>query len=168
MFKEPGAASCRQVRDKLMGSVLEQTPYQCNRCGTTNVVAAPLVYQRGTHTYSTRLGSGTTQSYSARAVSPPYPRRYARPMFVWGLGILFSVFWGSAGVRAILRDSSSREDVAGPIAFLVCLGLICCLGMLFSVRRIARYNRDVYPHLHWNWEHTYICQRCGNSQLIVR
>ena len=53
------------------------------------------------------------------------------------------------------------------MAFLACLGLICCLGMSLSVRRIARYNREVYPRLQWNWEHTYICQRCGNSQLII-
>jgi ribosomal protein L37E len=167
LFKEPGVASCRQVMDRLMGRVFEQTPYQCNRCGAASVVAAPLIYQRGTHTYSNRFGSGTSQSYSAQAVAPPYPRRYARPLFLWGPGILFSVFWGSAGVSAILRDSSSGENAAGPMAFLVCLGLICCLGMLLSVRRIARYNREVYPRLHWNWEHTYFCQRCGNSQLIV-
>ena len=39
-------------------------------------------------------------------------------------------------------------------------------GMVFSLRRIARYNREVYPRLHWNWEHTYICRRCGRSRLI--
>jgi hypothetical protein len=32
---------------------------------------------------------------------------------------------------------------------------------------VSRYNREVYPHLRRNWEHTYICRRCGNSQLIL-
>jgi hypothetical protein len=31
---------------------------------------------------------------------------------------------------------------------------------------VVHFNREVYPPLHWNWEHTYICRRCGNSQLI--
>ena len=150
-----------------MGTVLEQqTPYQCDRCGATNVVAAPLVYQQGTHTYSTRFRSGTTQSFSAKVVAPPSPRRYARTFFLWGFGIIFSIFWGSAGIRAVARDSHSAVNVGGPILFIFCLGLMCCFGMLSNLRRIARYNREVYPRLHWDWEHTYICRRCGNSQLI--
>ena len=28
------------------------------------------------------------------------------------------------------------------------------------------YNREVYPRLRWNWEHTYICRRCGKPRLI--
>src|SRR3954470_2572444 len=89
--QEPGVASCRQVRDKKMGTVVEQqTPYQCDRCGAMNVVAAPVVYQQGTHTYSNRFGSGTSQSASAKVVTPPTPRRYVRPLFLWGFGILFS------------------------------------------------------------------------------
>ena len=150
-----------------MGTVVEQqTPYQCDRCGAMNVVAAPVVYQQGTHSYSNRFGSGTTQSFSARVVAPPSPRRYVRPLFLWGFGIAFSIFWGSAAIRIVARDSHSAVDVTGPMLFLACLGLICCFGLLFSIRRIARYNREIYPHLHWNWEHTYICRRCGNSQLI--
>ena len=165
--QEPGVARCRQVRDK-MGTVVEQqTPYQCDRCGATNVVASPLVYQQGTHTHSNRFGSRTTQSFSAKVAAPPSPRRYARPLFLWGFGILFSMFWGSAGIRAIARDSHSAMNVEGPMLLIVCLGLTCFLGLLFSIRRIARYNREVYPHLHWNWEHTYICRRCGNAQLIL-
>ena len=31
---------------------------------------------------------------------------------------------------------------------------------------IARYNRDIYPRLRWNWEHTYICKRCGKFSFI--
>jgi hypothetical protein len=46
------------------------------------------------------------------------------------------------------------------------LGVACAGGMLLSFRRIARYNREVYPRLHWNWEHTYFCRRCGKLRLI--
>lgn len=149
-----------------MGTVLEQTQYQCDRCGARNIVAAPVMYQQGTHTYSTRFSSGTTQSFSAQAAAPPNPRRYAKPLFLWGVGILFAGFWGSAGLLAIVRNPNSLGIVEGPIAFLVCVGLICLAGMILSFRKVARYNREVYPHLRWNWEHTYICRRCGHSLFI--
>ena len=57
-----------------MASVSQLNPYQCDQCGTANIVAAPVLYQQGTHTYSTRFHSGTTQSFSAQAVAPPRPR----------------------------------------------------------------------------------------------
>jgi hypothetical protein len=166
VFKEPGAASCRQVRDKLMGSVLEQTPYQCNRCGTTNVVAAPLVYQRGTHTYSARFGSGTSQSIAAMAAAPPDPRSYGRPLVFWGIPICFTLFWGFVGLSGMLKHAKAAAGLGSTVAVLLFLGIASISGMLLSIRRVAEYNRNVYPRLLWNWEHTYICQRCGNSQLI--
>ena len=109
---------------------------------------------------------GTTQSFSAQAVKPPVLRRYTRPLFLWGFGIFFAVFWGSAGLRAIARNPGSLGTVEGPIGFLVCFGLICFAGMILSFRKIARYNREIYPSLQWNWEHTYICRRCGRLRLI--
>jgi len=149
-----------------MGTVHEQTAYQCERCGANDIVAAPLVYQQGTHAYSTRFSSGTSQSLSAKAAAPPLPRRYTGRVIIWGIGVLFSIFWGSAGLRAIARDAHSRGDVEGPLEFILALGLVCFLGMLLSIRKIARYNREVYPRLWRNWERTYFCGRCGNSQFI--
>lgn len=150
----------------MMGDVVEQTLYQCDRCGAPNIVAAPVVYQQGTHTYSNRFNSGTSQTFAAQAVAPPRPRRYTRPLLLWGFGILFAIFWGSAGFRAVGSNPSSRGVVEGPIAFLACIALICFVSLVLSFRKIAIYNREVYPRLYWNWEHTYICRRCGNSQLI--
>ena len=156
-----------RVREKKMGTVAEQqTPYQCDRCGAANVVAAPLVYQQGTHTYSTRLTSGTTQSFSAQAAAPPDPRGYGRPLVLWGTPICFTFFWGIAGLSRILDHPQSAANLSGSVAIFVLLGLGFLGGMFLSFRRISHYNREVYPRLRWNWEHTYICRRCGNSQLI--
>ena len=152
--------------DNGMASVSQMNPYQCDQCGTANIVAAPVLYQQGTHTYSTKFYSGETQSFSAQAVKPPVLRRYTRPLFLWGFGIFFAVFWGSAGLRAIARNPGSLGVVEGPIGFLVCFGLICFVGMILSFRKIARYNRESYPRLYWNWEHTYVCRRCGKFRLI--
>ena len=150
-----------------MGRVLEQTPYQCNRCGAASVVAAPLIYQRGTHTYSTRLGYGTTQSFSARAWRPPQPHGYVRPLLMWGTAIIIFLLWTLAGVSAIYEHPLTSALRPSSVAMFFLLVTAALLGMAFNFRKVIRYNRDVYPRLHWNWEHTYICQRCGNSQLIV-
>ena len=52
--------------DNGMASVSQLNPYHCDQCGTANIVAAPVLYQQGTHThtYSTKFDSGTTQSFS--------------------------------------------------------------------------------------------------------
>ena len=151
-----------------MGTVLEQqTPYQCDRCGATNVVAAPLVYQQGTHAYSTRFSWGTTQSFSAQATAPPDPRGYGRSLVLWGIPICFTFFWGIAGLSRILDRPQSATSLTDSVAIFLLLGLGFLGGMVLSFRRVARYNREVYPRLRWDWEHTYICRRCGNSQLVL-
>jgi len=149
-----------------MASVLQPNPYQCDQCGTTNIVAAPVLYQQGTRTFSGIFNSGTSQSYSAQAVAPPNPRGYVRPLLLWGFGILFACFWGSAGLEAVARHPNSLGNLERSITFLFILAVACLIGVILNFRRIARYNREVYPKLHWNWEHTYICRRCGKFRLI--
>ncbi len=166
VLKWTGARKLSPGRDDEMESVVEQSPYQCDRCGATNVVAAPLVYGQGTHTYSTRFSSGTTQSFSAQSASPPRPQGYFRPIVLWGPAAIFFSLWTFIGLGSILefrRLTLFKVDLA-------CVFLGLCLasftGLLVSFRKVTRYNREVYPRLRWNWEHTYICRRCGNSQFI--
>jgi hypothetical protein len=149
-----------------MGTVLEQTPYQCDRCGATNVVAASLVYQQETRTYSNIFSRTTSQSVSAQAAAPPRRRGYLRPTIVWGPIVAFLSLWTFIGL-------GSAFGVRGISAFKVNLAfiiLVLCIasftGLAHSIRKVGRYNREVFPRLYWNWEHTYICRRCGNSQLI--
>ncbi len=149
-----------------MGSVSQLNSYQCDQCGTANIVAAPVLYQQGTHTYSTRFHSGTTQSFSAQAVSPPRPRGYLRPFLVWGPAIAFFTLWTLIGFDSILelhRITAFKTELA--FGFLASC-VISFAGMVFNLRRVARYNLEVYPRLRWNWEHTYICRRCGRFRLI--
>ena len=166
--QEPGVASCRQVRDNKMGTVLEQqTPYQCDRCGAANIVAAPLVYQQGTHTYSNHFSHTTSQSASAQAAAPPRPRGYVRSVVIWGPIFLFLALWTFIGLGAVFQVhgiSAYKVNLALIILFL-CIASLAAL--VNSVRRVNRYNREVFPQLQRNWEHTYICRRCGNSQLIL-
>lgn len=149
-----------------MASVSQLNPYQCDQCGTANIVAAPVLYQQGTHTYSTRFYSGTTQSHAAQAAAPPDPRGYGRPLLFWGIPICFTFFWGLAGLGRILGHPQSAASLGDTVVVFLLLGVVSLAGMLFNFRRIARYNREVYPQLRWNWEHTYICRRCGRFRLI--
>jgi len=165
-IEEPGVASCRQVRDNGMASVSQASPYQCDQCGTANIVAAPVLYQQETRTYSGTFYSGTTQSHSAQAVAPPNPRGYIRPFLLWGPVILFFSVWTFVGFRSILEVPNLtmfKVDLA--VVFLF-LDVAVLAGLTFSLRRIARYNREVYPRIRWNWEHTYICRRCGKLRII--
>jgi hypothetical protein len=149
-----------------MASVSQLNPYQCDRCGTANIVAAPVLYQQGTHTYSTRFYSGTTQSFSAQAATPPRPRGYLRPILVWGPAIIVFFVWTVVGIGSIYEHpmtSALRPSAVG--AFLL-FGAASLVGMGLALRSVARYNREVYPKLHSNWEHTYICRRCGRLRLI--
>jgi len=38
---------------------------------------------------------------------------------------------------------------------------------MLNLRRISRYNREVYSRLLWDWQHTYMCRRCGTFSLIA-
>lgn len=152
-----------------MASVQEQTAYQCDQCGSPEIVALPLVYQQGSHIHRGLFWLRTSQSYSAQATAPPQPRSYIRLLFLWGIPILFFFFWGLAGLSYTLEHPRTATATGGQAAgcFLF-LGIIC-VGILFlHMRRSARYNREVYQRLHWNWSHTYKCQRCGKLTQITQ
>ena len=149
-----------------MASVAQLNSYQCDQCGSTNIVAAPVLYQQGTRAYSGTFNSGTSQSYSAQAAAPPSPRGYGRPLLLWGVPICFTFFWGFAGLGRILGHPKSAATLTDAVVILLFLGVVCLGGMLLSFRRIARYNWEVYPRLRWDWEHTYICRRCGKFRVI--
>ena len=163
-IEEPGVASCRQVRDNDMASVSQASPYQCDQCGTTNIVAAPLLYEQGTRTYSGPFHSGISQSFSAQAVAPPKPHGYARPLLLWGFGILIFSVWVLVGFSLVVKHPTIT--ILEKTAMFALPDIACIAGLLVSLRKVARYNREVYQHLYWNWEHTYICRRCGRSLFI--
>ena len=149
-----------------MATLSQSNPYQCDQCGTGEIVAVPLLYQQGTRTFSTTFSHGTSQSYSAQIAAPPHPRGYIRPFVLWGFAIFFFVFWGGAGLNKVLSEPSSRQNLTDAVGLFLALGVVCLGGLILSLRRAVRYNREIYPNLHWNWAHTYLCRRCGRTRLI--
>jgi hypothetical protein len=144
-----------------MEAVKQNNSYQCDRCGSTNVVAAPLIYEQGTRTYSGTFNSGISKSQAAVGAAPPDIRNYRRPLLMWGTPVCFCLFWGFAGVGRLLEHSQSSSALQTVVTLLFLAGVVCLGGMLLSFWRVARYNREVYPQLRWQWEHTFVCRRCG-------
>jgi hypothetical protein len=166
-IEELGVVRYRLLRDNGMASVSQLNPFYCDQCGTANIVAAPVLYQQGTHSYSTRFHSGTTQSFSAKSVTPPRPRGYLLPFIVWGPPLAFFTLWTLIGFGSILKfQRISLLKAELPLVFLA-LCISSLMGLLLNLRKVARYNRHILPRLHWNWEHTYICRRCGRFRLIA-
>lgn len=149
-----------------MGAVGQNNSYQCDRCGSTNVVAAPVIYEHGTRKYFGTFNSGISKSQAAIGAAPPHERSYRRPLLLWGIALGFSLFWGFAGLGRLLGHSQPGSALQKVVTVLFIAGVLCLGGMLLSFRRVAGYNREVYPQLYWKWEHTFICRRCGRSSLI--
>lgn len=154
------------VRDDEMGTALPQTDYQCEQCGDTNFVAAPVVYSQGTRSFSGRLGRGITQSSYAISAAPPHRQHYLRPLIQWGPAIAFFALWSFIGLGSALEFRTITGIKVGLDLMFIALCAICVGGLLAGLRKAARYNREVYPRLFWNWEHTYVCKRCGRFQMI--
>ena len=129
-------------------------------------MAVPVLYEQGTRTYSGTFHRGSSQSYSAQVAAPPRPQRYTRPLLLWGFAICFAFFWAFAGLGALLKHPKPTTALEYPISFLLILGLVLLVGLILNLRKIYRYNRKVYPQLHWDWEHAYMCRRCGSFRLI--
>src|SRR5258708_1425559 len=56
-----------------MSVAKQQHSYQCDQCGSPNIVALPVLHEQGTRTYSSPTNWGSSQSYSAQGV-PAEPR----------------------------------------------------------------------------------------------
>jgi len=155
-----------RFEDTSMATVPQQNPYQCDQCGTANIVAVPLLYEQGTRTYSGTFHRGSSQSYSAQVAAPPRPQRYTRPLLLWGFPTFLFAIWSYAGLRSILEHPRATATTANEVCVFIVLGLACFGALALNYRKIYRYNRKVYPQLHWDWEHTYMCRRCGSFRLI--
>ena len=146
-----------------MAATGEQIVYRCDQCGRPELVALSLLYEQGTRSFSGRFNSGVSQSFTAKAASPPKAKMYFRPFVLWGPPFIILSFWIYAGVffqpGSVLRG--------GAVVIILGLWLISIVGFILSMRRIARYNRKVYPGLYSDWAHTFMCRRCGKFSLIL-
>ena len=149
-----------------MATLPLQNSYRCDRCGTPEIVAVPVLYQQGTRSFSVLFNHGTSQSYSALAATPPQTKGYVGPILLWGFVVtLFSIssFFDLNTLVQRRAFSVTEGEIVAIFLFLL-IGSIW--GMLRTLRKISRYNCDVYPQLHWNWAPTFMCRQCGEFTLI--
>jgi hypothetical protein len=145
-----------------MAATGQQVAYQCDKCGSPEIIALSVLYEQGTRNFSGRFTSGVSQSFAAKAASPPKTKMYFRPFVLWGPPIIILSFWIYAGV--FFQPTNALRG--GAVVIILGLWLISITGFILSMRKISRYNREVYPHLHSDWAHTFMCRRCGKYSLI--
>jgi hypothetical protein len=145
-----------------MADESEPTRYRRIHCGSWYIAAAHVLCRQGTWTGS--------QSLIAQLAAPPEVRGHGGTLpwllsiyFTWRLGYL-SLIWLSLA----LVSPRARVPLSG-----ICLDLLfllvpgaCIARMVFRFRKIARYNREVYPGLLREWQRSHYCRRCGRWTLI--
>ncbi len=149
-----------------MATSVQQHLYQCDQCGTSEIVAIPILYQQGTRTFSGIFNHGTSQSASAQAVAPPRLRGYLGQIFIWGFAVSLCSLWSVTSLLSFFRHTEVSTSQAEVTAVFLVLWIASIAGMIRSLRQTARYNRKIYPKLHSDWAHTFMCRRCGKLLLI--
>ena len=96
-----------------------------------------------------------------RTISPPTKWSYWTTLKVWFAGLIVVWFVGIAltPANAYKAKEFTREFVWAMDAYLAAL--------VFFAWFVWRYNRHIFPAKRRNWDHSFLCRRCGNTLLIV-
>ena len=108
-----------------MAYTQQRRAYQCDQCGSPEVVALSLLYERGTRTQSGPAYWGRSQSFSAQNAAPRRQKGYGGPILLWGFLLAFLSFWFWAFSQAFAKFPRAALNV---IVFLALLGLACVAG----------------------------------------
>jgi hypothetical protein len=149
-----------------MATLAQQNVFQCDQCGTPEIVAVPILYQQGTRTFSGLFNHGVSQSISAQAVAPPQPLSYVRKILIWGFAVALCSLWCLTALISFFRHTAVSTSQAEVTAVFLVLWIASIAGMIRSLYRISSYNREVYPKLQSDWAHTFMCRRCGRLFMI--
>jgi hypothetical protein len=144
----------------------QQTAYRCEHCGSPEIVALSLLYEQGTRSFSGRFTSGISQSYSAQAAAPPKQKRYFLSFVLWGPVVVFFGMWTYFGFNALFMHAKALVLKELLLVVFFVLFIAALAKLLVNLSRVIRYNREVYPNLHSDWAHTFMCRRCGKYSLI--
>ena len=117
--------------------------YRCEQCGSPEIAALSQLYEQGTRSFSGRFTSGVSQSYSARAAAPPKPKRYFRPIILWGPVVVFFGMWTYVGFNTLFMHPKAfvLKEFLAVVFFLLFIAALARL--LVNLGRVTRYNREV-------------------------
>jgi hypothetical protein len=98
-----------------MAVAKQQLSYQCDLCGSPNIVALPVLHEQGTRTYSSPTNWGSSQSSFSSSSAPPRRKGYGGPFLLWGFLLSFFLFWSWACYSAMLKYPKTASSMEYPL-----------------------------------------------------
>ena len=148
---------------------------ECPVCHSTNLVKVSLAYEQGLSGYQGQsrsrglvlgtgglgfwggrtMSTGTSQARLSARLSPPSRWSYWTTLKVWLAGLLVLCFVG--GTLTPENAYKAREFIHELTwALDAYSGALVFAGWL-----VWRYNRRIFPVKRRNWDHSFLCRRCG-------
>ena len=143
--------------------VQEEQRFECPSCHSDNVQRFAIAFQNGiadVNTTTAGIGvaghfgvgaaktKGTQQSALSMSVAPP-----AKKGYLWKVILVLFLAFIVGGM------------VGGTLGLIVNF-LLGVGGLYLIYRQVYCWNRDVHPQLMDEWQHSFICLRCGNKFIL--
>jgi len=148
---------------------------RCPKCNSTDLKKVSLAYQQGLYRTDARtglsaalvggngpdliVGRATThashQSALSKQLSPPAKWSYLK-VVSWSVLAFLCVGWLVFYVNTVTTNSSSV--LSSP---LTAFGLISGAAFVLQLFLVWRHNHSAYQERFADWDHSFICQRCG-------
>ena len=149
---------------------MNENEFVCPQCHSENVQNFALVYgQNVSQSQNKTFGggviggdlasgvsvtNGTSVTGLGQAVAPP-PQKSRNKLYAFLMW-----FFGYMPISALL--AAILPDALGSAPFV--LSLIVLGGIEFKIRKgISNWNKEVWPGLYDEWQHSYLCLKCGHS-----
>ena len=133
--------------------------YTCPNCGSGNIQTLRMIFEGGTSTaVHNTMGVGATSGGSvglagaqtttstittlAASVAPPAEKPK-----------LFPTIMAVGGVALVASPLDAPLKVIGALLFV---------GGFLWLRSVKRWNKNELPRLLKDWEHSWLCHKCGN------
>jgi hypothetical protein len=153
---------------------------RCPRCGGSNLKKVSLAYQEGVYRVHTRsrflgflfgsdgpdliVGRGVTEGVQQTELS-----KRLRPPTKWSY-IKLTGWWAAVSVTVLIMyvhsvmGSSTRVSSPTAVVGMFVVGI----GFLVSLFLVWINNRLAYPRQYEEWNHRWLCQRCGEVSYQAR
>ena len=143
--------------------VQEEQRFECPSCHSDNVQRFAIAFQNGiadVNTTTAGIGvaghfgvgaaktKGTQQSALSMSVAPP-----AKKGYLWKVILLLVI----SSIGGAIFGGTLGETVN----VLLLVG-----GGYLIYRQVYCWNRDIHPQLMDEWQHSFICLRCGNKFIL--
>jgi ribosomal protein S27AE len=126
----------------------------CPKCGSSDGRRLSLIYEAAVSPPDGALSEqASAHGAGARRVpTPPHLSKQAAPP-----SRKHDALWSVAALAAMIISvgTAQNPDARTAIASAIVAGAI-----YFAIRS-RRFNRDVFPRLHTQWERSVMCPRCG-------